>query len=627
MLHLLACALLSTLLPHDGPDPIGSWRLEPSQVSGTTLKPLLGQPGQLQGDVHWVADARGQSLDYDGRTTRILLADDFSTAKQALPKQHITVNAWVSVNEPVLWGGLLGVLQDNADAETGWILGYNETNFTFGLSTVGANDGNGHMTYMPGKTKYEQGRLYHVVATYDGSEMRLYVNGKLDGSSKVQSGPILYPDHAPLVLGGYLDSNESGFHKGRIRSMKLYDQCAGADWIADAFQHQKGLAAEAPKVWIDPEMRWVIHPYLQWATTDGMTVRWETSRPASSVVRYGTKVIWTGPEDARVGTFPDTATVAEPTIRHEVRIESLTIDTPYYYQVETTDDLGRVLISPILSFQTACGEDTPFAFAVISDTQGNPAVSAHFAEHAWSLRPRFLVHPGDLVDTGSVRNQWIDDFFGSMRPLLERVPMYPVLGNHEQDARHYYDAMSLPEPEYCYAFSYGNARFFMLDTNREVGPDSFQYRWLQKELAKCKATWKIVVHHHPPFSSDENDYGDRWSGPGSEGDARVRELVTLFDKYDVDVVWNGHIHSYERTWPLKGGQAAEPGEGTTYMITGGGGGSLETPGPIRPYFQNLVQRGHHACMVAINGKTLEMRAYDLEGRLFDHLTIRKLDSK
>ena len=59
------------------------------------------------------------------------------------------------------------------------------------------------------------------------------------------------------------------------------------------------------------------------------------------------------------------------------------------------------------------------------------------------------------------------------------------------------------------------------------------------------------------------------------------------------------------------------------MITGGGGGGLELAGPIRPFFQNTVKHGHHFCYVAVNGKTLEMKAYDLEGRLFDTLTIEK----
>ena len=63
--------------------------------------------------------------------------------------------------------------------------------------------------------------------------------------------------------------------------------------------------------------------------------------------------------------------------------------------------------------------------------------------------------------------------------------------------------------------------------------------------------------------------------------------------------------------------------GTIYMITGGGGGGLETPGPYRPFFQNHVRRGHHYVMVHINGQRLEMRSYTLDDRLFDTMTIEK----
>lgn len=60
------------------------------------------------------------------------------------------------------------------------------------------------------------------------------------------------------------------------------------------------------------------------------------------------------------------------------------------------------------------------------------------------------------------------------------------------------------------------------------------------------------------------------------------------------------------------------------MITGGGGGGLETAGPYRPSFQNNVKHGHHYCLVAVNNETLEFKAFDLEGRLFDAVKIEKI---
>ena len=91
----------------------------------------------------------------------------------------------------------------------------------------------------------------------------------------------------------------------------------------------------------------------------------------------------------------------------------------------------------------------------------------------------------------------------------------------------------------------------------------------------------------------------------------------MYDKHAVDIVWCGHIHSYERTWSVKDGKPVAEGDGPMYMITGGGGGSLETAGPFKPGFQNNVRHGHHYCLVSINRGTLEFKAFDIDGRMFD----------
>ena len=69
-------------------------------------------------------------------------------SKESLPVEHFTISAWVSIEEPRRWGGIVGCVQDDDQVEYGWVLGYNDTQFTFGLSTVGANDGDGLLTYL-----------------------------------------------------------------------------------------------------------------------------------------------------------------------------------------------------------------------------------------------------------------------------------------------------------------------------------------------------------------------------------------------------------------------------------------------------------------------------------------------
>ena len=352
--------------------------------------------------------------------------------------------------------------------------------------------------------------------------------------------------------------------KGRIREIKMFDIAAKPEWVAKEFGHQKDVA-KLPKKLSNDSQQFVVKPYLQYGTQTSMTVMWRSAKPAAGVVHWGENI-----------RCKNSISSDKKHQIQEVRIEGLKPETQYFYWVESEDAQGNPIESDVSTFQTASQKETPFAFAVISDTQHNPKVSGPLAKLAWEHRPNFLLHPGDLVDQGRMSDDWIEEFFKSMHPLISRVPMYPVLGNHEQNAKNYFDYMSLPEPEYFYQFSYGNADFFMIDSNRKVDPESEQFQWLDKSLAKSDATWKFVCHHHPPYSSDENDYGNLWkTNKSTRGDLRVRQLVPLYEKHGVDIVWNGHIHSYERTWPLKANKAVNMG-GTIYMITGGGGGTTFT---------------------------------------------------
>lgn len=602
---------LSSAHAHEGPDPVMHWNFTASAVKQSKLAARLGPDAMVEGELEAVQSGKFQSLKFDGKDAIVVAKDFVDLKSELMPKEALTVSALVSIEEGKLWGGIVGVIQDNGGEEAGWVVGYNQKHFYFGLASEGADDGNGMMTYLNSKVRYEPGKIYHVVAVYDGKRMQLIVNGQIEGETDAQSGKILYPKHAPFTIGAYRDSNENFPHVGRIADIAIYDLAAKPQWAAKEFEHYRALT-ELPAEGVKPvELGFSVKPYLQYVTRNSITVMWETTKKSSGKVQYGA--------DEKVATTIE----SDNRFIHEVKISDLEPETQYFYKVISTDDAGASIENELRTFQTASKPDSPFAFAIISDTQGNPAVSGKMAEYAWAHRPNFLLHPGDLVSTGSNDSHWKDHFFASMEPLISRVAFFPVLGNHEQNAANYYNYMSLPDPEYYYTFDYGNAQFFMLDTNKNVGPETEQFKWLDKELSASKATWKIVCHHHPPYSSDENDYGNLWkSNKSTRGDLRVRKLTKLYDKHQVDLVWCGHIHSYERTWQIRGDKVVDAG-GVQYMITGGGGGGLERAGPFKPAFQNNVRRGHHYCMVAINGGTLEFKAFDLEDRLFDYQKIEK----
>jgi predicted phosphodiesterase len=610
----VAALALATLGLHDGPDPIAAWDFQPRYLDAQTLKSRIGPNATVIGSPMPGQTALGQCLVLNGKSDRFVAAADYRTARQFLPTQKFTVEAWAAINMGQNDGSFMGVLQDNGSFEKGWSLGYNGSKFTFALSTKGADDGNGKLTYLAGKTDYVIGKFYHVLGCYDGKVMRLYVNGKLESESTAQSGDILYPETAVWSLGAYKDDDEEYPLEGRLASAALYDMVATPSGVSHLFDHRKEIALAEPVVQENPNFEWVVAPYQQFPTQDEITIMWETSRPASSAVYFG-------PNKANLTKVEGSVTRNPQSIIHKVVLKNLKPDSHYVYKIETVDDKQRKLESKLLTFRTAPQADKAIRFTVVGDTQDQPKVNTRIAEHMWNERPDFFMIVGDLVGTGANKRHWTNDFFASMRPLFDRVPLIPVLGNHEGDARLYYDYMAVPAPEYWYRFTYGPAEFFVVDSNRDVSAGSEQYRWLEAALASSKSKWKFVAHHHPPYSSDEDDFGNLWEGQSTRGDTRLQAMTKLYERYGVDVVWTGHIHSYERTWPIMAGRAAA--KGPTYVVCGGGGGGLETHGPTRPEFSNRIRHGHHYCVVSINGGVLEMSAFDIEGRMFDNLRIAK----
>jgi 3',5'-cyclic AMP phosphodiesterase CpdA len=101
-----------------------------------------------------------------------------------------------------------------------------------------------------------------------------------------------------------------------------------------------------------------------------------------------------------------------------------------------------------------------------------------------------------------------------------------------------------------YTFSQGSVQFFALDTNNNA-PWKEQLKWLEKNLARSKAPWKVVFGHHTIYSSGlhgaTEQLGDR--------------LKPLFSRYGVQLYLCGHDHHYERTHPI---------QKTTYVVCGAG---------------------------------------------------------
>jgi predicted phosphodiesterase len=611
---VLAVALLrngpSTAAPKPDLKPSAHWVFDSDGVNGKTVTDRAGKlPGTIRGAPNVSTEGPTPHLHLTGPDDGVMIRELVTPEALFLPKEALSVVAWVRVDESTEWGGILGCFQDSGPEKNGFVVGFNKKAFFFGLATRGG--GEGKMTYLESKTNYQRGKWHHIAATFDGQQMRLFVNGQLDSTSTEQSGDVRYAKKAPFVIGRYKDDNEDYPMQGAIKEVLLCPRAIGAGEVAEHFEADRALA-EARSAAPDGA-GFLVEPYLQYVTRTGITVMWETDEPCTAVLEYGT-------------TFPpkQQVKVEKADAMGEVPLTGLEPNTKYFYRVVCKDSEGRELSGKPLTFMTAPGPSDAFSFTVIGDTQRNPVVTAKVAKLMWERRPNFVVHCGDVVDDGASKLQWTGDLFKPCNELFGRVAVFPCIGNHEKDHPHYYKYFSLPKPEYYYSYTYGNAEFFSLDTNgrRNLKSDGEQYKWLEKALSASTAKWKVCYHHHPAYSSDDDDYGNTWKGPTTAGDVRVRSFVELYEKYKVDVVFNGHIHVYERTWPIRGGKVDQK-DGIVYVTSGGGGGKLENFAPTPAFFKQEFRSDYHFCYVTVHNGTFNLKAFDHEGRLFDQFTLKK----
>ena len=212
---------------------LGRWRFAPTDVRGSEVRPAAGDlMGKVSGAVRF-SDDQPQRLLLDGKTNQINLTEDLAQGR--LPIQAISAEAWVRIDAKAEWGGIVGAIQDNGNFEKGWLLGNHNNQFLFGLSTEGANDGDGKLTYLHSSTVFEPAHWYHVVGTYDGQVQKIYVDGLLRGESTEQSGKINYPAKALYCIGAYRDDDEHHLWSGRLAEVGVYSKALSAEEVAARF--------------------------------------------------------------------------------------------------------------------------------------------------------------------------------------------------------------------------------------------------------------------------------------------------------------------------------------------------------------------------------------------------------
>jgi len=352
-------------------------------------------------------------------------------------------------------------------------------------------------------------------------------------------------------------------------------------------------------------------PYLSFVgdPESTITISWETKTPGQSLVEYGF--------DTTYGlTVSDTNTV----YRHSLELKGLVPGSLYHYRVSTPG----VYTSGDHTFKTA-PQDTsqPFTFVVWGDSRTDDYQRRRVKDAVIQADPDFTVFSGDMVEDGWNQAQW-DEWFSTMSDLMDHCPFMACIGNHEENSSLYYNLFYLPvhipsEPnppvnnpsgfrkpdEAYYSFTYGNSHFVVLSSEpAECTTQSYQYLWMKNDLQQAsqdpRIRWTFVFFHQPPYSSGHH---------GSRLGIR-RVWCPLFERYGVDIVFNGHDHDYERSIPING---------VVYIVTAGAGAPLYSVGAS--WWTAYSRSIYHFCQVTVRGTQLELKAKDTEGETFDSLTL------
>lgn len=274
----------------------------------------------------------------------------------------------------------------------------------------------------------------------------------------------------------------------------------------------------------------------------------------------------------------------------------------YYYRVgNDTDGWSPVYTFTTESAAVANGQDS-FTFLNVSDTQATNLGDFQTWQKALdnylpSLNQplSFILHTGDECDGLNREDEW-RGFFGT--PTYDSIgavsgdyryhfgnnAFIPVVGNHEQtgptdtgNALSFTEHFTVPNngpttstvtPGTVYSFDYGNAHFVVLNTQTDL---EAQKAWLDKDLASTTKKWKIVALHRGLYES-----------PGID-DPLVQTFGSTFDKYGVDLIFQGHDHVYMKSKAMRNGQVDPNGVGTISVETGSSGAKQDSAGILQDY--------------------------------------------
>ncbi len=375
--------------------------------------------------------------------------------------------------------------------------------------------------------------------------------------------------------------------------------------------------------------------------------------------------------------------------RHRVyraRLDLATCEGDFEYQIKRQ---GELVFNSNATAPRAPG--SPYRFIAFGDSGVGSKPQKAIAIRALAAHPDFVLITGDIVyGRGLIaeymRNFWpvynadrVDLMQGA--PLLRSTLVFAAPGNHDiagrdlsktpdglayylywdqprngsqgpwrtpllgtdEQKRRFIDSTAGRYPGMaCFSFDYANSHWTILDSDPNVDWEDPRVRqWLIQDLAAAQnATWKFVAFHHPGFNSSRAHFDDQ----------RMRAIADVLENAGVDLVFNGHVHNYQRTYPLRyrtgpegkptskgtwtldrnfDGEQRTVADGVIYLVTGAGGNHLydpeqeDNPGTWQSFTQKFISKTFSFTEVEVTGSKLVCRQIDAGGGELDRFTLSR----
>jgi predicted phosphodiesterase len=346
-------------------------------------------------------------------------------------------------------------------------------------------------------------------------------------------------------------------------------------------------------------------PYLVVSESNSTIVRWETDMQTNGVIKYG---IDCSMETEKIATLRGEK---NDHYLYEVTIDNLKQDSEYYYIV-----LSDNYKTEIQNFTIPSDTNNVLRFVAMGDSRSNPEIFDKIIQNVEAEAPSLIISMGDLVENGGNYDQWNDYYFSVADELIGEVPLVSTLGDHEGDGdngelfRHYLRTTQSTEKQW-FSFDYGDAHFISLDYRH---PDSKEMiDWFIRDIAISKEKWNFVYMHRPCYNL--GGHRSTWG----------REFwPNLFSEYNIDIVFSGHSHIYERFFPIKDISQKDTWP-VTYITTGGAGAGLYDASESK--YLAEVESTNHFVSIELIGDTLKAETIRNDGSFLDKFTFIKGDSK